>query len=182
MSPSGQRVATTDRDGVRLWTLSDGQMVALDSQSSGARIVAFSPNGELIAADDYGAIRLWTLPAGRESRVTQGAHGDTVRIVTFSPDGNLMASGSQDATARVWETASGREVARMAYPDPVDVVRFSPDGAYLVTAGRASTIDIWDLRPSDSVSKACGCLTRNLTPEEWRTYLGEEPYRPTCPH
>jgi hypothetical protein len=34
----------------------------------------------------------------------------------------------------------------------------------------------------DLIDEACARLTRNLTPEEWRQYLGDEPYRKTCPN
>jgi hypothetical protein len=53
---------------------------------------------------------------------------------------------------------------------------FSPDGKYLVTGNKA-----WLLWPDDLVAEACARLTRNLSPEEWRQYLGDEPYRKTCP-
>jgi hypothetical protein len=35
--------------------------------------------------------------------------------------------------------------------------------------------------PDDPVAAACGKLTRNLTRDEWQKYLGDAPYRPTCP-
>ncbi len=41
-------------------------------------------------------------------------HTDVVRCVGFSPDGELLASGSYDASVRLWEVASGRERALFA--------------------------------------------------------------------
>ena len=39
--------------------------------------------------------------------------------VAFSPDGKYVVSGSADNTARVWEAATGKEVARMTHDDTV---------------------------------------------------------------
>ncbi len=35
--------------------------------------------------------------------------------------------------------------------------------------------------PTSLIATACERLTRDLTLEEWRFYLGEEPYERTCP-
>ena len=56
-----------------------------------------------------------------------------VNSVAFSPDGKYVVSGSGDSTARVWEAATGREVARMTHDDGVHSVAFSPDGKYVVS-------------------------------------------------
>jgi len=56
--------------------------------------------------------------------------------VAFSPDGKLVATASSDTTARVFEAATGREVARLAHQARVDAVAFSPDGKVHVTSNR----------------------------------------------
>jgi hypothetical protein len=40
---------------------------------------------------------------------------------------------------------------------------------------------VWLVWPEDLIAEACARLTRNLTQEEWERYLGDEPYRKTCP-
>jgi WD40 repeat protein len=41
-------------------------------------------------------------------------HTDEVSAVAFAPDGKLLASASKDGTARLWDLASGKEVAGFA--------------------------------------------------------------------
>ena len=60
-------------------------------------------------------------------------HDGSVNSVAFSPDGKYVVSGSYDNTARVWEAATGKEVARMTHDDSVNSVAFSPDGKYVVS-------------------------------------------------
>lgn len=39
---------------------------------------------------------------------------------------------------------------------------------------------VWLWKTDDLQAEACRRLTRNLTEDEWRQYLGDEPYRKTC--
>jgi WD40 repeat protein len=38
-------------------------------------------------------------------------HSDEVRSVAYSPDGKHIVSGSTDATVRIWDAATGKEVS-----------------------------------------------------------------------
>jgi hypothetical protein len=49
---------------------------------------------------------------GRELRRFEG-HGDLVRSAVFSPDGSRVLTSSTDQTARLWNLATGEELARL---------------------------------------------------------------------
>jgi len=71
-------------------------------------------------------------------------HDDSVLSVSFSPDGKYVVSASLDHTARVWEAATGKEIARMTHDDTVYSAAFSPDGRYVVSASLDHTARVWE--------------------------------------
>ena len=61
----------------------------------------------------------------------------------LSHDGQRLLSGSLDGTARLWDLASGRELAELTgHNGPVYAVAFGADGT-LITGGIDRTIRIW---------------------------------------
>jgi TPR repeat protein len=73
--------------------------------------------------------------------------------VAFSPDGRRIATATGDRRytdkgsriAKVWETASGRLLAKLeGHGAAVNDLAFSPDGTRIVTAGADQTAMLWD--------------------------------------
>jgi WD40 repeat protein len=103
--------------------------------------------------------------------------------LAWSPDSQTLASGHVDGVVRVWDVATGREIARVKFHiDVVKALAFSPGGEWLASAGYDGKLVVWRPRTEDLMTEACSRLTRNLTLEEWQQYLGEEKYEETCPY
>jgi WD40 repeat protein len=75
---------------------------------------------------------------------TLSGHAGPVTCVAFSADGKRVVSGGSDRTARVWDTATGKELLTLrGFARPVRAVAFSPNGKQIVTATGAP----WSLSP-----------------------------------
>ncbi|MBZ5563445.1 MAG: WD40 repeat domain-containing protein [Acidobacteriia bacterium] len=77
---------------------------------------------------------------------TLEGHENTVRSIAFSPDGRYLASGSVDATVKLWEVEAAHEARTLAgHRDMVTAVAFSPDSRSLASAGIDETVRIWEV-------------------------------------
>ena len=66
-------------------------------------------------------------------------------FASFSPDGTRIVTAPDDATARIWDAADGREVAILKeHEKGVTFAAFSPDGKTIVTTSKDNTARIWD--------------------------------------
>ncbi len=71
-------------------------------------------------------------------------HTAAIRCLALSADGSLAASGSEDRTVRVWETATGKELQRfIGHRDTVSAVVFA--GKRVLSAGHDRTLRLWDI-------------------------------------
>ena len=182
ISRDNKMLATaSDDNSVRLWEIPSGNEIKIFRHRSAVIDVAFGAGGpRLVSASRDQSARVWDIKSGQE--VFKAIHGDILRTARLSPDEKFLASGSLDRTARVYEIGSGREISRMIHKDAVNIVAFSPDGKYLATGPQSwdRYLKIWKLFPENLLKEACRILNRNLSPEEWKKYFGDEAYSKTC--
>jgi RNA polymerase sigma factor (sigma-70 family) len=93
------------------------------------------------------------LPQGALARLgtVRFRHGDRIYSEVITPDGKTLASRGFDGAVRLWDTGSGKELARVDLPYPGDwtnTLSLSPDGKHLATATwveNRNRILVWDV-------------------------------------
>ena len=67
------------------------------------------------------------------------------RSAAFSPDGSKIVTASDDATARLWEADSCRQIGTLTgHAEAIFSATFSPRGQAIVTASADRTARLWD--------------------------------------
>ncbi len=101
--------------------------------------------------------------ASTVSPVLKSKAGDGTYPIAFSPDGTLIVAVANDSDniARVWDTRTGKEVAKLANQQPVIASAFSHDGKRVVTAAfnpdgkrgsiAANQVRVWDIGTGESI-------------------------------
>jgi len=121
--------------------------------------------GELLArwgpATPGGDLRGWEWhyldSLARQATLTLRGHVGRVNAVAYNPDGKRLATGGEDHTIRIWDAATGREVACFrGHTGPINGVAWSPDGSRLATASKDGTARIWDVSSGREVRQLCG--------------------------
>ena len=161
-SPDGKTIASTERDYSIVsheetnWWSSENFWVFLYAQ------LAVDAHGNMpfrsrMILDDHvtetyrDVINLWDVASGAIKATLEG-HTDRVNSVAFSPDGSTIASGSSDATVKLWDVSrqfqSRVPKATLSnHGDSVYSIAFSPDGTRLASGCRDGVVRLWSALP-----------------------------------
>ena len=85
--------------------------------------------------------------------ISSMTHERILWSVAFSPDGKFVVSGSGDRTARVWEAATGKEIARITHDRIVRSVAFSPNGTYVVSGSDDGSARVWEASTGNEIAR-----------------------------
>ena len=105
---------------------SDGRLAAAVRRSGGGAAVT-APYGFDVSE----------IVTAKRAISLEGAHNKEITAMRFTADGTHLATASFDASARIWDTATGAEVARWADAGIVNAVAFSADGRILAVGTEA---------------------------------------------
>lgn len=174
-------LSVADSLDVRIWDFRTGHEISRLQNSSGITSVDFSSNSAYVATAGYdNNIRIWDPRSGRE--IVSMLHEDQAWSVSFSQDSNYLVTASDDYTTRVWEVPAGKELSRIRHAYPPYFATFTADSRNLVSLTLDEVLSVWLLWPEDLINESCRRLSNNLSREEWSQYIGNEPYRKTCPN
>jgi WD40 repeat protein len=191
-SPNSRYIASGSNENVHIWEVT-GDRKNKSLPVKDARAILFAPDGKHIVTANWNyydpsdsSVRIWDSEDQREVgrlqmlEIERAGNVDSSKTqLAFTKDGRYLAMENQ-GSLRIWDMSTRRETERWESGYATQL-GFSPDGKYLFS-GHGTTASVWLWGPEAMIAEACNRLGRNLNPEEWRQYLGDEPYRKTCPN
>jgi DNA-binding SARP family transcriptional activator/WD40 repeat protein len=186
------RWVSATRDGAQVVVTyfgEDGDTTAVFDGETGDLIVgglvgpwktSVSLDGLLVGAES-GSITQYDLTTLEPIAELPGARGE-VNSLQWSEDERVLLATSNDQTVSVFDVASW---TRIGDPIPTDAPfifpgHLRPDGGAVTVTVREG-VAVWDIGPDRLAEAACRMAGRNLTENEWETYLGSlGEYRETC--
>ncbi len=184
-SPSGELI---------LIDLSNNNTLTVLAKESPNRIlsVAFHPTKQLIAYGTEllnekgvpykGTVKLYDLGLHKQIKEL-GGHKAGVSDIKFSPDGLLLASSGLDKRLQMWVVDHEEDLPILMDNNNGQVwdMAFSSGSDYLLTSCNNGEIRVWPTDPRMLAEEVCPKLPRNMTPEEWETYVTNGiTYETTC--
>ncbi len=189
-------VVVASRDDVRLWDpITDVMTRLADSEylhESGSMTI--SPDRRMVfraGGIDGDVGMIWT-NAGVVSPVRlripdapANAPSELVTDAAFSHDGRMLVTGSSNGAARVWDVATGRQLARLGHPMAVEHVAVTGDGRVITSNAVDNGTDhpgdeslpwprLWSLPPGvPHVDRLLGLDLRAISPDGTRLLVDD---------
>jgi WD40 repeat protein len=92
-----------------------------------------------------------------QARLTHRGHSRRVFAVAYAPAGKRLATGGDDLTVRLWDTASGQQLACLrGHTNIVRGVAWSTDGKRLASASEDGTARVWDAADGRELRRFAG--------------------------
>lgn len=161
ISPNGNEVVASGYHELTTWKLLDGTPSRrLAGLAERVHDIAYSPDGKWMATasgdpGQFGSVQLWIAEPGGGGKLARDLleTTDSVFAVAFSPDGSKLAAAGADRAVRVWEVATGKELAIIEdHADWIFDLAWSPDGKRLATASRDKTSKVFDVEKKESIA------------------------------
>ncbi len=138
--------ATADSDLV-VWDLASGQELLRNDFGFAPDALAVTSDGtRAVVGDRFNNIEILDLSTLEVLSTLDGYSGHTEGVTSMAlmPDGERLLTGSEDMSIRIWDIASGRQLAVLPAGDRVKQVAASPDGEMAAVVLR-NGFEIWDL-------------------------------------
>ncbi len=141
------RAATGHKDGTTaIWSLETGsKLVTFRRNEASIWSVAFTggPDGVATAAHDW-SVAVWDAATPMSPEHVLEGHSNAAKVVAFASRGPFLASGSADATVKLWSLDRGSLIRTYrGHGDFVSALAFEPKGRTLASASVDGQIRLW---------------------------------------
>lgn len=161
----------------------------LETSGKNIQVVRFNPETNLLAIGDAsGLVELYDVATRKMVSIVR-AHTAGVNDIRFNPVYKQMATAGNDSKMKIFNIANPRDLTEPPitfsdYEGFVTVLSFSNDGHLLVSGAYKGTENLRSCPSHISyfAGNVCNQLERNMSPDEWRTYVAPDiPLEATCP-
>ncbi len=174
---------------IRFWNTETWQMASdtisltagsTDVSYTDIRALEFSPDGTFMAIATPAGVKL--LDMYKHQLVDYTIPEVNINSIAFNRKGNVLAvygkASSQEGYLSLWDLEKTQLIGKPFRVDFRDRYRFvfSLDDAQLISNGGIA----WNVNPLSWFARACQMANRNLTEQEWRTYMDDKLYHKTC--
>ena len=156
-APNGNTLASASGDStIKLWEVATHRNFDTIGLTYKVNSLAFAPNGKTLAVgSNSNAVNLLDLTSKQWNVTTLGSLRSSVTSVAFTPDGSTLAASSF-GQVRLWDVATGANIANLSHTNWVESVAFSLGGETLAfsiglgltgesNSGFAGHILLWDV-------------------------------------
>jgi len=151
LSADGQRVVSAGYDRTLRWrNASDGREARRVAGKSWFASVGLVPGGNfVITGGADGLLRVWS---AEQEVLRLAGHKGAIWGLSVGVDGAQAISGGQDKSVRVWDLASGRQVALYSeHAAPVVRTAISQKGQLALSLDRSGELCLWSLPPLEKL-------------------------------
>jgi len=168
--------------------LNNSDLFRIETAGKNIKVIRFKPDENILAIGDInGNVELWDISSQKMISKVK-AHTAQVNDIQFNPLLKQMATASNDKTLKIYNIIDITDLTEppITLSDNngfVLVMQFSPDGQLIVSGTYEKTQNLVS-RPAhvdNLVKDICTLVTRNMTQDEWNTYVGKDiPLENTC--
>jgi WD40 repeat protein len=144
---------------VRLWKLegnSGKEVQTYRGHKDWVTAASFSRDDyHIVSASVDRLVKVWEITSRELPLVPE--HTSAVEALAVSPDNKLLATGASDNVIKLWDRATGAEVASLTgHSQPVISLAFTPDSKTLVSSGYEQTLKLWEVSPPRELPRSPG--------------------------
>jgi len=128
-----------------------------------------------------GVVKLLEIDTRKVKELT--GHKSGITDLEFSPDGLLLASAGLDRKLQMWVVDHENDLPILMDNNNGYVwnISFTKGSDFLIASCNDGEIRFWPTDPRMLAEQVCPKLKRNMTPEEWEIYVGNNiSYESTC--
>ena len=146
VTQDGKSVVTTGGSErmINFWDIGPGTLRrSLKGNLWGEGAFALSADGAMVASGEAGEFKVWNLPAGKELVSLAAPY---VNSLAFSPSGKILAVGDTDASVRLWDVATWKQLRILKCANGhVNALAFTATGDVLASGGLYNRVELWDV-------------------------------------